>query len=224
MGVRLTAGQAGHDRVQITGHRMGKAVGGRGRCENASRTVGLHGDEPRRMITEGVEQVSDDGTGQRPHADLQENMGGPEPCQGHLIHCFHAHGRVTLHDPEGDLGVAFPRCVLDHIPAIFLRPSTAQPDGVIVVEVGYDHSRSVGADVLNSGAGGTLGHVDDRMLVKLLRGPGNTPSVIAVCGRREGDLPDALPHLIGDKIGEIHVVRAHCQFLTHEARRGITTT
>jgi len=54
-------------------------------------------------------------------------------------------------------------------------------------------------------------HVDDRLLVKLLRGPGNAPSVVAVCGCGEGDPADTLLRLMAGKIGEIDVVRTQAQ-------------
>jgi hypothetical protein len=101
--------------------------------------------EPRRVIAEFVEQISDDSTGQSPHADLHEDMGGPEACQGHLVHCLDAHGHLPLHDPKGNLCVAFPSRVLDHIPAVFFRHTAGQTDGVVIVDVGYNHGRPVGA-------------------------------------------------------------------------------
>ena len=188
----LAAGQTRHDGVHLAGDKVQRPVVRLGGTVQAVGLVGFHnGDDGPVGAVQGTEEPGD-GPGHAAHARLQEDVGG---FLGQLLVGLVAHGAVALHDPGGDVLVAFPGGILYHDPALFLSLAVGQPHRVVVVQVGDGGVRALGPDVGQTLGSGTLGHVHHRVLPQLVGGPGHAAAVVAVGGGDKGDLAQLGAHL-----------------------------
>ena len=124
-----------------------------------------------------------------------------------------AHGGITLHDPQGNIGVALPGGILHHDPAFFPGVLIGQPHSIVVVQVGDGGIGALGADVFQTLDGGTLGHVDHRLLAQLVSCPCHAAAMVAVGGGDKGQLAQLFLYLGGKNSAGRQVFNVFPQFL-----------
>ena len=101
------------------------------------------------------------------------------------------HSSVALHDPAGDLLIAFPGGILDDNALLGLGClGSRHTHAVIVVYILDGHRCTLGGNAVKAGLAAALGHVDDGLLLQLVGGPSHTPAMVAVCGGKEGGLSE----------------------------------
>ena len=211
-GAGLAAGKARHDGVHPAGDEVQLAVVGLGGAVDAVRLVGLHdGDDGPLLIAVKFGEEAGQAAAQRAHARLQEDVGGPLGTDLlQLLHRFQRHGGVALHDPGGDVLIAFPGGVLHHDPAVLLGALVGKAHRVVVVQVGDGGVRPQRLDVVQPLQRRALGHVDHSLLLEAVGCPGHAAAVVAVGGGDKGDLAQLGPHLVAHQpfIGQLADVHA----------------
>ena len=217
-GAWLAAGQARHDRIHVACDEMELAVIGFHGAVEAVGLVGLHDHDHRPLFSVNAAVETCQSAGKRADTGLQEDVGG---LLRKLLIGFQAHGHIALHDPGGDLLVAFPGGVLDHGPAVFLGMAIRQPYGAVIVQLRDAGIGTGGADILQPLLGAALGHIDDGPLTESGSGPGHTAAVIAVGGSDESDLPQLLPGLGAYQQVIACLLHGDAQLLRQERADGI---
>ena len=132
-------------------------------------------------------------------AALHEDMAGRRP--GPLVHRFIGHHPVALHDVARHLGIAVPRGVGDHEPAIGLRDGGSFAHGIIVSAGDHADLRAVMGDGVDAALADAFMHENHAGGAEALRAPGDRAAVIAVGGTGEGDAGGGGAETPGDEVG-----------------------
>ena len=109
-------------------------------------------------------------------------MGWRDAQGAHLLNGFIGQRGVSLHNPGGNFGVAFPGGILHHFPAVLLGMLHRQTNGIVIVHVGDDALRAEVENGVHALLRRAFRHVNHRMLSKLLCRPGDTATVVTVGG------------------------------------------
>ena len=147
----------------------------------------LNYNDARRVTAHGRHKKGRNRSSKRAYARLQKAVGGPDAGRLHLLQNFSGKCQISLHDPGGNLLIAFPCGILHHYIAIFLRHIPAHAHGVVVVEVGDGALRPKRKNVVAPCRLRTLGHIDDTGIPQFAGSPGQPPAVVAICGADKGD-------------------------------------
>ena len=212
-GVGLAAGEARHDGLQVAAHDAGVAVIGDCALVQAVGGSGLHDDELGRVVGEQVGEVAHHRAGQTAHARLHEHVGGTVDAHlTQLLGGLAGHGAVALHDPGGNLLVAFPGGVLHHhAVGRFGGLGGGHAHAVVVVDFLDGDLGALLGNVVKAGLGAALGHVDHGLLAQLVGGPGHAAAMVAVGGGKEGGLSELLQEFLAGQVvvGHLGHIAAH---------------
>ena len=214
--VGLAASQASHDGLQIAVNDAVLAVVGNSALVQAVSDASLSDDDLGGILGVAVHNVSADSTSHAADASLQDdNVRTLNAVALQLLQSLAAHGSVTLHDPAGDLGVAFPSGILnDNTVLNGISLSCCNTDTLVVVDF-FDGDLCVFlSDVVETGLGRALGHVNDSLLAQLVSCPCNATAVVAVGSGAEGCLAKLFLQSCAGQVVISHLGNISAQFLS----------
>ena len=214
--VGLAASQASHDGLQIAVNDAVLAVVGNSALVQAVSDASLSDDDLGGVVGIRVNDVSADSTGHAANASLQDdNVGALNAVALQLLQSLATHGSVTLHDPAGDLGVAFPSGILnDNAVLNSISLSSSNTDTLVVVDF-FDGDLCVFlSDVVETILGRALGHVNDSLLAQLVSCPCNATAVVAVGSGAEGCLAKLFLQSVAGQVVVSHFGNVLAQFLS----------
>ena len=214
--VGLAASQASHDGLQIAVNDAVLAVVGNSALVQAVSDASLSDDDLGGVVGVRVNDVSADSTGHAANASLQDdNVGTLNAVALQLLQSLRAHGGITLHDPGGDLSVAFPCGVLnDNAMLNSVSLSGSNTNALVVVDfLDGDLSVFLG-DVVETILGRALGHVNDSLLAQLVSCPCNATAVVAVGSGAEGCLAKLFLQSVAGQVVVSHFGNVLAQFLS----------
>ncbi|OIQ75582.1 hypothetical protein GALL_427470 [mine drainage metagenome] len=187
----LTAGEAGHQGIQVAGHGRQPAIATT--LHQAVGPGGLHHRKEWSARRIAFPEIGAHGRGETTDTGLHEDMGWPCPD---LAHGLLDHQLVALHHVPGHVHVTRIGRVRDHEPPIGVGVARSLPHGVVVVARSAD-------DTCAEALYGPLAHpadagmdVDHAPAPEQLRPPGDRAAVVAIGGAGHGDVRTRLANVL----------------------------